>query len=260
MEPDHIESQPVEPVTEIPPPLTDIPPSRPRREPFWDYIDLALVLGLILLGLVIISVIAGLIVATDKRLQSNLAPLILPTNIAAYAVIYFALKLVLGSRYGQPVFSSLGWRRARPHLAIVAAGGVVLAIALSLLGNALHTPKVNSPFENLGSTPFSFAMLAFMAVILAPIFEELFFRGFLQPLFSRTLGAVAGIVITAALFGGMHAPEYSWAWQYAFCVMLAGIAFGYLRYRTNSIIPCTVMHGCFNAVSVIALAVQKWNF
>lgn len=252
MEPDPLESLPVEP-----PPI-EIQPPRPQREPFWDYVDVALVLGLIVFGIVVITAITALAVA-GSHLTGDITYLVLPTTIAVYGVVYLALKLVLGSRYGRPVFSSLGWRRAHFSLAIAAGGGALLGFSLSLLGTALHTPKVKSPFENLGATPLSFVLLALMAVILAPIFEELFFRGFLQPLFSRTFGAAAGILITAALFGGLHAPEYSWAWQYAFCVSLAGVVFGYLRYRTNSIIPCTVMHGCFNALSVIALAIQKWK-
>lgn len=252
MEPDPLESLPVEP-----PP--DIQPPRPQREPFWDYVDLALVLGLIFFGLVVITAITALVVTGNKHLNDDLTYLALPTTVAAYAVVYFALKLVLGSRYGRPVFRSLGWRRSNFSLGIAAGGGALLGFSLSLLGTALRTPRVKSPFENLGSTPLSFVLLAIMAVILAPIFEELFFRGFLQPLLSRTFGAIAGILITAALFGGLHAPEYSWAWQYAFCVSLAGVVFGYLRYRTNSLIPCTVMHGCFNALSVIALAIQKWK-
>lgn len=252
MEPDPLESLPVE----TPP---DIQPPRPQREPFWDYVDLALVLGLIVFGVLVITAITALLLAGKKHFSGDVMFLALPTTVAVYLVVYLALKLVLGSRYGRPVFRSLGWQRSSFNLGIAAAGGALLGLSLSLLGNALHTPKVKSPFENLGATPLSFALLALMAVILAPIFEELFFRGFLQPLLSRTFGAIAGIVITAALFGGLHAPEYSWAWQYAFCVSLAGVVFGYLRYRTNSIIPCTVMHGCFNALSVIALAVQKWK-
>lgn len=252
MEPDPLESLPAEP-------LPDIQPPRPEGEPFWDYADLALVLGLIVFGLIVITAITALLVAGNKHLNDDLMYLALPTTAAAYAVVYFALKLVLGSRYGKPVFRSLGWRRSNFSLGIAAAGGALLGFSLSLLGTALQTPKVKSPFENLGDTPLSFGLLAFLAVILAPIFEELFFRGFLQPLLSRTFGAIAGILITAGLFGGLHAPEYSWAWQYAFCVSLAGVVFGYLRYRTNSIIPCTVMHGCFNALSVIALAIQKWK-
>jgi membrane protease YdiL (CAAX protease family) len=252
VEPDHLESLPAES-------LTEALPAQPQREPFWSYIDLVLVLGLIFFGIAAITVITGLIVGADANLRSDLSPLVLPTTVAAYAVIYLALKLVLGSRYGQPVFRSLGWRRSSFNLVVAAGGGALLGLSLSLLGTALNTPKVKSPFENLGATPFSFALLALTAIVLAPVFEELFFRGFLQPLLSRTLGAVAGILITAALFGGLHAPEYSWAWQYAFCVSLAGIVFGYLRYRTNSIIPCTIMHGCFNALSVAALAVEKWK-
>jgi membrane protease YdiL (CAAX protease family) len=253
VEPDPLESLPLEP------PPTDIQPPRPQREPFWDYVDLALVLGLIVFGLIVITAITALVVAGNRHLTDDLTYLALPTTVAAYAVVYLALKLVLGSRYGRPVFSSLGWRRSNFSLGVAAGGGALLGFSLSLLGTALRTPKVKSPFENLGGTPLSFALLALMAVILAPIFEELFFRGFLQPLLTRTFGAIAGILITAALFGGLHAPEYSWAWQYAFCVSLAGVVFGYLRYRTNSIIPCTVMHGCFNALSVIALAIQKWK-
>ena len=88
-----------------------------------------------------------------------------------------------------------------------------------------------------------------MAVVVAPFFEELFFRGFFQPLFSRTFGTIAGIVLTAVLFGSLHGLEYSWAWQYALFISLAGAVFGWLRARTGSIIPSTVMHGCFNAVS-----------
>jgi len=252
VEPDSLESLPAEPVTEA------LPPG-PQREPFWSYVDLVLVLGLIFFGIAAITVVTGLIVGADSNLRSDLTPLVLPTTVAAYAVVYLALKLVLGSRYGQPVFRSLGWRHSTFNLVVAAGGGALLGLSLSLLGTALHTPKVKSPFENLGATPLSFALLALTAIVLAPVFEELFFRGFLQPLLSRTLGAVAGIVITAALFGGLHAPEYSWAWQYAFCVSLAGIVFGCLRYRTKSIIPCTVMHGCFNALSVVALAVEKWK-
>lgn len=251
MEPDPLESLPVEPAPDIQPP-------RPQREPFWDYVDLALVLGLIVFGVFVIMAIS-LLMTGGKPLNGDLTLLAVSTTVATYAVVYFALKLVLGSRYGQPVFQSLGWRRSNFSLGIAAGGGALLGFSLSLLGTALRTPKVKSPFENLGETPVSFAFLAFLAVILAPIFEELFFRGFLQPLLSRTFGAIAGILITAALFGGLHAPEYSWAWQYAFCVSLAGVVFGYLRYRTNSIVPCTVMHGCFNALSVIALAIQKWR-
>jgi hypothetical protein len=136
-------------------------------------------------------------------------------------------------------------------------GGVVLAFVLSALGDLFKTPKIALPFEKLTNTPASLTFFAIVAIVLAPFFEELFFRGFVQPLLSRTFGTVAGILITAGLFGALHGFEYSWVWQYALFISLAGAVFGWLRARTNSIVPSTVMHGCFNAVSVVALAFGK---
>jgi len=250
MEPDRIDMPSLEPAIET-------APVKPAREPFWGYADLGLVLLLIAFGLVLLVIIDGIIEVADPHLRSDYTPLVLPTNMAAYVVVYLALKLVLGSRYGAPVFSSLGWRRTRLNLVLVGAGGVALAFALSALGSLLHTPKVETPFEALTNNPYSFAFLAVTAIVIAPVFEELFFRGLVQPLLCRSFGALAGIGITASLFGALHAPEYSEQWQYAFSVLLAGIAFGVMRERTKSIIPGTVMHGCFNAVSVVALAVEK---
>jgi membrane protease YdiL (CAAX protease family) len=97
-----------------------------------------------------------------------------------------------------------------------------------------------------------------MAVVASPIFEEAVFRGFLQPLLSRTFGTIAGILITAALFGGLHWPEYSGVWQDALAITLLGAIFGWVRVRTNSLIPSTIMHACFNSLAVLGLVLNKY--
>ncbi len=231
----------------------------PAREPFWGYTDLALMMGLLAASTAIIVLVVGLLVGFNPKLRDDPTPLAVPTQFVLYGLVYLCFWLVLGLRYKRPVFASLGWRRSSFNLTAAAIGGGVLALCISALASLLHTPKVASPVDKLVSTPLSFAVVAFLAVIAAPFFEELFFRGFLQPLFSRSLGIAAGILITAVLFGSLHAPEYSWAWQYVVAISAAGAVFGWVRARANSIIPCTVMHGCFNAVSVIALAITKYS-
>jgi membrane protease YdiL (CAAX protease family) len=101
-------------------------------------------------------------------------------------------------------------------------------------------------------------LLAVTAIVAAPLIEEMMFRGFLQPLFSRTVGVTLGILITSILFGGLHAFEYQFAWQYVAAIGAVGVALGILRVKTNSILPGTVMHGCFNAVSVVGLIATKF--
>jgi membrane protease YdiL (CAAX protease family) len=260
MQPDPHDTSPVDPSLPASPEVQEEPaiqPARPQREPFWGYDDLALVVGLIIAGLVLVGVAVGITAVFVPSLRTDPTPVLLPSNLAVYLFVYIAFRLVLGLRYGRPVFSSLGWRRTNVNLLVAGGGGVGLAFALSAFASLVKTPKIPLPFEQMINSPWSFALFAVMAAAIAPIFEELFFRGFVQPLLSRTFGVVAGILITAALFGALHAPEYSDAWQYALVVALAGAAFGWLRERTKSIIPGTVMHGCFNAVSVIALVVSK---
>lgn len=265
MLPDPIETTPVEPVEEVsretalnvsPATAEILPPAR-SREPFWDYADLAVVVGLVFASIVVIVVGVFVLSMYYPRLKEDPTPLLLPTQFALYGGIYLAFYLSFKWRYGKPVFASLGWRRGNFNLGIASVGGAALAFAVAGIAALLHTPKVPSPIEKLTDSPVSLALFGIMAVTIAPLFEELFFRGFLQPLLSRSFGVAAGVLLTAVLFGSLHAPEYAWAWQYVLAVSLAGAVFGWMRARTNSIIPSTIMHGCYNAVFVIAFAISK---
>ena len=234
-------------------------PAAPPREPFWGYSDLALVLGLLVASIALIVLVCGMLAFTVPALRDDPTPLLLPTQFALYLFIYLCFFVVFKLRYGKPVFASLGWRQTAIHPVVLAVGGAALALAISALAAAIHTPKVKSPIDEITKTPLSLAVFAVMAVTIAPLFEELLFRGFIQPLLSRSLGVTAGVVLTAALFGALHAPEYSWAWQYALAVTIAGAVFGWIRARTQSIIPSTIMHGGYNLVFIVALLFMKYG-
>ena len=232
-------------------------PDPPARTPFWSYLDLALVIGLLVASIIIILLVVGAFIFVYPSLKYNQGPLLLPTQFALYAFLYLSFRLVFGLRYGKPVFASLGWCRSRFNPWIAVIGGVLLAFLVSAIAALLHTPQVPSPVESLMSSPVLLTLFGVMAVTVAPLFEEMMFRGFLQPLLSRTFGVAAGILTTAVIFGALHAPEYSFAWQYALAVSIVGAVLGWVRFTANSIIPSTVMHGAYNTVFVIALAVSK---
>jgi membrane protease YdiL (CAAX protease family) len=256
MPPDPIDTTPAEPGMEAPfiegsaPPLTLESPALPiTREPFWGYLDLLLIIGFIFAGMICTAVLH--IVLVSPNLRSQPVPLDLWLQFAFYGIVYLGFLTVYKLRYRVPVMISLGWRHAGWNPLFAALGGIALAVGLAVLAPLLHTPKVETPMDKLVSSSSSFALFAITAVIIAPFFEELLFRGFVQPLLSRTFGVIAGVLITAGLFGVAHAPEYSWAWQYALIISLAGATFGWIRARTNSIVPGTVMHGFYNLAFVI---------
>lgn len=88
--------------------------------------------------------------------------------------------------------------------------------------------------------------LALLAVVAAPIVEETFYRGLLQPAArSAGLSAWASVVVVAALFAVMHAsvaPPPALAALFVF-----GVALGWARERTGGLLASIVAHAAFNA-------------
>jgi uncharacterized protein len=239
------------------PALTPQPqPPAPVRHPFWGYSDLLLLLGFIAASILTITILAAVAEGFSPRLRTDPTPLALPLQIIFYAAIYAGFLTIFKLRYNRDALPSLGWVPARFNPFFAAFVGVALALALSVLGQILRTPETDF-IGKLVHSWLSFILLALTAIFVAPFFEELLFRGFLQPLLSRTFGVVAGVLITAALFGGLHLFQYALAWQYALIIFLAGATFGWARARTGSIVPGTVMHCCFNSVSLIGYVVSS---
>jgi membrane protease YdiL (CAAX protease family) len=79
--------------------------------------------------------------------------------------------------------------------------------------------------------------------LLAPIFEEVFFRGLLLSWLNRHMRFAFALVLQAALFAAMH--FYPVVFAYAF---LAGLATGYVRRATGSTFNTVLMHVINNVV------------
>ena len=231
----------------------------PEPYPFWGWLDLLIVLGLLVALMLLILVGAKAATMVDPALKTDPVPLFVPIQLAAYLAVYVAFLLLFRFRFDRPVFSSLGWRRTvtDKRLLLIGLGGLALSPVLGGLAWLLHTPEVHiEMLDQLDGHTVVLALFGLMAVTITPIFEELFFRGFLQPLFSRTLGVTGGILLTAVIFGALHASEYKFVWQYVAAISMVGVVLGVVRYRTNSIIPSTLMHACYNSVFVAEMFLQ----
>lgn len=240
-------------------PLTDnevVAALAPARYPFWGWMDFAIVVGLLIgmIGVIFVSAAIAQILVPVLRVDQT--PLLLPLQLALYLAIYLAFWLGFRFRYDKPVFSSLGWQNtvSGRTLLLIGLGGFLLSPAVSAVASVFHTPIVHmDALKQLENHPVILAAFGVMAVTVAPLFEEMLFRGFMQPLFARSVGVIGGILLPAVLFGLLHLPEYKFVWQYGAAISFVGAVLGYVRYRTGSIIPSTVMHACYNAVAASEL-------
>jgi hypothetical protein len=242
---------PIEPVdlTPIPSPQSPTP-----RVPFFDYTDLFFFIGLCVPCLLI----AVLLVRAVKIF----APM--PTSVQLLLVQSVWYFLAFGSiaalfrlRYRQPFWRALGWRSLSfPSSLGALLAGPLLAVALGMLGAALHTPEIDLPFQQMLGSTGTIVLLGILVVILGPVAEELAFRGFLMPLLVRSLGAAGGIVVTGFVFGSIHGYEYEWSWRHMLLISLVGCAFGWAKYKTQSTAAAAFMHCTFNLTQFAAFLWQ----
>ena len=241
------------PPIEPPPAVAVAVEDRPPRYPFWTWGDLAVFIGLMVPCFVAASLITNVVLMAAGAHDIKPAYRAVPAQFIGYALAFLALWLMFRTRYGQPFWKSLSWRMDRSMAFPMIAGGMALAFAVAMAAAVLRTRPVKSPMEELMRDPSVALMLAVFAVTLGPVCEELIFRGFMQPLMVRALGAAAGIVITAIPFAVLHGPQYAnretgvWSWQHVVLIALAGSAFGLVRHRTGSTALAAVMHAGYNA-------------
>ncbi|HEY2844262.1 MAG TPA: CPBP family intramembrane glutamic endopeptidase [Bryobacteraceae bacterium] len=176
-----------------------------------------------------------------------------------YVFLVGALYLVVAWRYGEPFLTSLGWTFPIPNAFLVLAAGPALALILSALGVFLRAPQDGSQIEVLIKSRASLAAIILFGVVLAPIFEELMFRGFLLPLLVRSVGPWLGILLTAVPFALLHGTQNQWAWQPVLLIGIAGIAFGYVRYKTGSTTAAFLMHSAYNAMGFLGYTLTHWQ-
>lgn len=227
------------------------PENETNRFPFWSYEDLALLIAAI--------VPCGLISAGLVRLSgvNNIGGKTLILQTGFFALLLTVLYLLVSRRYRQPFWRSMGWFWPIPGALWWVAAGPVLAVSLAVLGALMRTPEVPDPIKDLITNRISLAVIMLFAVVFGPIYEELFFRGFLYPLLVKSFGAAAGIILSAIPFALLHGPQYEWAWQQTALVGLAGAAFGVVRYRTGSTAASTILHSCFNLTQFIAFLIFR---
>jgi hypothetical protein len=231
-----------------------LPPER-EREPFWGWTDVVL----FAVGAPVF--IAGVAIVLHTLLlilhwPAGTALAMLGMQSLLYVAAYGLLWLILMVRHSESAWDALRWA-VRPVTGVrLFAAGFALAFAAALFGLALQAPKIDNPVVKFMSDPVSILAIVVFASTLGPAAEEAVFRGFLQPVATRSLGTAGGIALTSLVFAALHGFEYRWCWQYLVLVFAASLAFGWTRVRWRSTGASTLLHAGYNLMFFIGYLFQ----
>lgn len=94
----------------------------------------------------------------------------------------------------------------------------------------------------------------FLACVVAPIWEEITFRGFLYPFLKSRMGNVLAVLISSLLFALLHQHAASFV-----PLTLLGACLALLYERTGSLTASIFLHSIFNSATCLVLLLIKYG-
>jgi membrane protease YdiL (CAAX protease family) len=195
----------------------------------------------------------------------------LTSQALAYVLILVVAWWLFPRLWERPFLQGIHWNAlaARRRWYWIVLGGIVLSAAAQTAERIFPSPQT-SAFDDLLKTPHGAWMLAAFAVLLAPLTEEIAFRGFLLPALAtaydwlaleRTPAGLerwqnsslhsASAMIFAAVFSSvpfalLHSEQLSHAWGPLAVLYGVSLVLSFVRIRTHSVACSTLMHAAYN--------------
>lgn len=141
-------------------------------------------------------------------------------------------------------------------LPLVASAAVIIPI--EALGVVFQKSLVdNSDYINFLLTikskgPIAYVIIGLHLVVIAPLSEELLFRGYIQGIFQRNMRPAIAVILASLIFGIAHVNPLVIP-----AATVTGLFFGYIFMRTNNLVIPVAGHALFNAFSFTMLTLSS---
>lgn len=200
--------------------------------------------------------------ALEEALTKN-AFFIVPTQFVIYVAIVGFMALLIWVRHRTSLAKAVHWNMPRQGrmLSYALMGGTALAFVSDIGEAVLHRWIPDSlPITEFFKDRPSALLLGAFGILVAPLMEELLFRGFLYPALARWTGAAASVIITASAFTLLHGAQLGYSWAALLLIFIVGLTLTITRVRTNSVATCVIVHMTYNFVLLLQTYIVTHGF
>jgi uncharacterized protein len=173
----------------------------------------------------------------------------LPAHLLILSICWF----VVTSRGRRPFWRTLGWGWIPQFKWIHAVGLAFLMFGAAIVFQKL-LPHRETDFDKILMRGYSVRlMIAVLAVVTAPLVEEVVYRGVLYGGIEGTYGKRAAILAVTLMFAGVHAQQYWGSVASLAAIFLLSLALTTLRAWTGKLLPCVATHLVYNGIQAAIL-------
>lgn len=252
------------------PVATAVPPTEPVR-PAVDLVDVLLVALVSVFAFFVFGGIAAGIFKYTYHLQSARALeealaknafFIVSTELVTYLAIVGFMVFLVWTRHRMSLSQAIEWNLPGQRLAVYA---LIIGFALAVVSDVGEVVFHRWIPDSLPITEYfkdrpSALLLAAFGILVAPLMEELLFRGFLYPALARWTGTVVSVVITASAFTLLHGAQLGYSWAPLLLIFIVGVALTVTRAITRSVATGVIVHMTYNFVLLLQTYVVTHGF
>ena len=167
------------------------------------------------------------------------------TVLGAFFLIGLLAVIVAVAPLGKAAFPALGLRPANWKYPVFGAlGTLFLSVAVSQIG---IEPQGMKQVIDVVREPHELILSLLLLSVLAPVVEELVFRGLLYGWIAGRWGTVPAWLVSSVAFALAHYEP-----AHILLVLPLGLLFGWMRRRTDSLLPSLVAHILNNGFALLA--------
>lgn len=216
---------------------------------------------------------------SDQRLQ-------IMANIGTYLIAIAFCALVFPLLWHRSFAQGISWNPSRKLILLIPLG-IALGYASQAASSVLPVPK-DTPMQKIFETPGIIWILAIFGTLIAPLFEEIVFRGFLLPGIAiavdylrlprsfealeewrqrgslvddfSPLALTLSTVLTSLLFGLIHAYQLGYSWSSVALLSCVSLILCAVRLRMHSVAASFTVHASYNFSVFLTLFVTTGGF
>ena len=244
-----------------------------------------LVLIVLSIGLAVLSHSLHLPFLASAKSEQGMAKASIVLEGLVFGITLGIAFVVFPRFWLRPFGDVIQWNAATAlrHAPVLGLTGIGVSIVAQVLESRLTLPS-QMPVDKFFQHPSDVWVIAIFGTLLAPVFEEIFFRGFLLRGFAICLDWMAAPrsdagrlwwiatdqltkrsivisgVLTSGMFAAMHAAQLGYAWNAVGLLWLVGGTLTFVRVRLNSVAASSFVHAVYNGWIFVIIFVATGGF
>ncbi len=208
-----------------------------KKYPSWT--DIFALLGVFIVS----SVLAAMVISIlDKTGSSSYGFSVFIAYIIQFliVIIFAVIQKRRRAPYDKPVLK-FTFKKVNPAVTL---WGLIMVLATSIVVEPVVNFFPDTYLDSLSHIMGAGGWMMITMLVMAPIMEEILFRGIIQDALTAKYGPFRGIIIASAVFGIVHINP-----PQAINAFFVALMLGYVYYLTQSLVPVIFIHAVNNAIS-----------